>query len=89
MKSYKIIDAPGLIDDFYLNLVDWSSKNDIAVGQNNCVYLWCSNKTQCVKLLGYEGEKYVSSVIWSPSGDEVAVGNSDGQVEIWDGRNIS
>jgi WD40 repeat protein len=37
-------------------------------------------------LLGYEGEKYVSSVIWSPSGDEIAVGNSEGLVEIWDGK---
>ena len=85
-KPYKTIEAPGLIDDFYLNLVDWSSKNDIAVGQSNCVYLWCSNKSQTVKLLGYEGEKYVSSVIWSPSGDEIAVGNSEGLVEIWDGK---
>lgn len=84
-KPYKKIDAPGLIDDFYLNLLDWSSKNDIAVGQNNSVYLWCANKTQCFKLLEYEGDKYVSSVIWSPTGNEVAVGNSDGLVEIWDG----
>jgi WD40 repeat protein len=84
-KPYKMIEAPGLIDDFYLNLLDWSAKNDIAVGQSNSVYLWCANKTQCVKLLGYEGDKYVSSVIWSPSGSEVAVGNSEGYVEIWDG----
>lgn len=84
-KPYKQIEALGLIDDFYLNLVDWSSKNDIAVGQSNCVYLWCANKTQCVKLLGYEGDKYVSSIIWNSEGTEVAVGNSEGLVEIWDG----
>ena len=85
-KPYKTIEAPGLSDDFYLNLVDWSSKNDIAVGQSNCVYVWCFNKSQPVKVLGYEGEKYVSSVIWSPSGNEIAVGNSEGLVEIWDGK---
>jgi WD40 repeat protein len=85
-KPYKKIDAPGLIDDFYLNLVDWSNKNDIAVGQSNCVFLWCANKTQCVKLLEYEGDKYVSSVIWNTEGTQVAVGNSDGLVEIWDGK---
>lgn len=85
-RPYKVIEAPGLLDDFYLNLVDWSSKNDLAVGQNNSVYLWCANKTQCVKLMSYSGDKYVSSVIWNPNGTEVAVGNSEGTVEIWDGK---
>lgn len=28
---YKILDAPNLCDDFYLNLVDWSSSNVLAV----------------------------------------------------------
>ena len=64
-KPYKILDAPGLIDDFYLNLVDWSSRNDIAVGLNNTAYLWCTNKTQVVQLLEYEGDKYVSSIMWN------------------------
>jgi hypothetical protein len=92
-KPYKILDAPGLIDDFYLNLVDWSSKNDIAVGLSNTAYLWCTNKTQVVKLLEYEGDKAVSSVMWNNkyfifnfSGNEIAIGNTDGFVEIWDGN---
>jgi cell division cycle 20-like protein 1, cofactor of APC complex len=29
---FKILDAPELMDDFYLNLVDWSSLNVLAVG---------------------------------------------------------
>jgi cell division cycle 20-like protein 1 (cofactor of APC complex) len=29
---YKVLDAPALQDDFYLNLVDWSSSNLLAVG---------------------------------------------------------
>lgn len=35
-------------DDFYLNLVDWSSHNVLAVGLGNCVYLWnaCSSKVR-------------------------------------------
>lgn len=41
-----MLDAPALQDDFYLNLVDWSSHNVLAVGLGNCVYLWnaCSSK---------------------------------------------
>lgn len=29
---FKVLDAPNLQDDFYLNLVDWSSTNLLAVG---------------------------------------------------------
>jgi hypothetical protein len=30
-QPYRVMDAPNLIDDFYLNLVDWSLQNIIAV----------------------------------------------------------
>jgi WD40 repeat protein len=41
-----VLDAPALQDDFYLNLVDWSSLNVLAVGLGSCVYLWsaCTSK---------------------------------------------
>lgn len=35
----KILDAPGLQDDYYLNLMDWSSQNMLAIGLENTVYL--------------------------------------------------
>jgi len=31
-SPFKVLDAPQLTDDFYLNLVDWSSENVLAVG---------------------------------------------------------
>ena len=37
---FKVLDAPALQDDFYLNLVDWSSQNQLAVGLGSCIYLW-------------------------------------------------
>ena len=36
----QVLDAPLLQDDFYLNLVDWSSQNILAVGLGSSVYLW-------------------------------------------------
>ena len=39
-SPFKVLDAPALQDDFYLNLVDWSSHNVLAVGLGTCVYLW-------------------------------------------------
>lgn len=42
---FKVLDAPQLQDDFYLNLVDWSSNNVLAVGLLDAVYIWsaCTN----------------------------------------------
>jgi len=37
---FKVLDAPELMDDFYLNLVDWSSLNVLAVGLQKSVYIW-------------------------------------------------
>jgi len=44
-KPYKILDAPNLQDDFYLNLIDWSENNQIAVALDSSLYLWsgCSS----------------------------------------------
>ena len=62
---FKILDAPNLMDDFYLNLVDWSSQNDLAVGLTNSVYIWSANKSKVSKLCEYSNDAYVSSVIWN------------------------
>lgn len=36
----RILDAPELIDDYYLNLIDWGSTNQVAVALGCVVYLW-------------------------------------------------
>jgi len=36
----RVLEAPSIKDDFYLNLIDWSSQNILAVGLGTCVYLW-------------------------------------------------
>lgn len=43
---FKVLDAPELQDDFYLNLVDWSAQNVLAVGLGSCVYLWSACTSQ-------------------------------------------
>ena len=39
-NPYRVLDAPGLQDDFYLNLVDWSAQNILAVALDSAVYVW-------------------------------------------------
>ena len=63
---FKVLDAPELQDDFYLNLVDWSSQNVLSVGLGSCVYLWSANNSQVVRLCDLSEESdTVTSVSWS------------------------
>ncbi|KAG8003682.1 Fizzy-related protein-like protein, partial [Nibea albiflora] len=83
---FKVLDAPELQDDFYLNLVDWSSLNVLSVGLGTCVYLWSACTSQVVTRLcdlSVEGDS-VTSVGWSERGNLVAVGTHKGYVQIWD-----
>ena len=46
---YKVLDAPDLQDDYYLNLLDWSSLNVLSVGLGSTVYLWNASTCQVIK----------------------------------------
>ncbi|TPX51689.1 hypothetical protein SeLEV6574_g00158 [Synchytrium endobioticum] len=81
---YKVLDAPELQDDFYLNLVDWSSSNVLGVGLGTCVYLWHSSTSKVTKLCDLGPSDSVTSVSWSSKGTAIAVGTNRGIVQLWD-----
>jgi len=81
---FKVLDAPALQDDFYLNLVDWSSMNVLAVGLGSCVYLWSACTSKVTKLCDLGPEDIVTSVSWTQRGAHLAVGTNSGEVQIWD-----
>lgn len=80
---YKVLDAPDLQDDFYLNLVDWGSSNVLGVGLGNAVYMWHSESSRVTKLCELK-EDTVTSVSWIQRGTHVAIGTGKGLVQIWD-----
>jgi len=81
----KVLDAPSLQDDFYLNLVDWSSQNFLAVGLGSSVYLWSASTSRVTKLCDFSAtEDIVTSVAWSEGGRHLAVGTTQGEVQLWD-----
>ncbi|KAJ1629956.1 hypothetical protein T492DRAFT_1007185 [Pavlovales sp. CCMP2436] len=79
-----VLDAPALQDDFYLNLVDWSSLNVLAVGLGTCVYLWSACSSKVTKLCDLAPEDTVTSVSWTGRGTHLAVGTTTGEVQIWE-----
>lgn len=60
---YKVLDAPELADDFYLNLVDWGTSNILGVGLGKCVYMWNSDSGKVTKLCELDQDS-VTSVNW-------------------------
>lgn len=80
---FKVLDAPQLQDDFYLNLVDWSSTNSLAVGLSNSVYLWSACTSRVTKLCDLLHDA-VTSVSWTQRGTHIAVGTDSGEIQIWD-----
>lgn len=96
----KILDAPGIEDDFYLNLLDWDHKGNrvsVLLGGNE-VYFWnATNLTRkddtiseqsAISSLGRQNStNNLDSgcvIKWSPTGSKLAIGTKNGFVEIWD-----
>ena len=80
----RVLDAPGLVDDYYLNLLDWSSGNQVAIGLERNVYVWSAESGTVSCLLETSPDTYISSVKWSGDGAYVGVGLGSGEVQIWD-----
>ncbi|KAF2735741.1 meiosis-specific APC/C activator protein AMA1 [Polyplosphaeria fusca] len=80
----RVLDAPGLVDDYYLNLLDWSSGNQVAIGLERSVYVWSAESGSVSSLLECPSDTYISSVKWSGDGAYVGVGLGTGEVQIWD-----
>eukprot|EP00467_Chlorarachnion_reptans_P008357 CAMPEP_0114522652 /NCGR_PEP_ID=MMETSP0109-20121206/20854_1 /TAXON_ID=29199 /ORGANISM="Chlorarachnion reptans, Strain CCCM449" /LENGTH=469 /DNA_ID=CAMNT_0001703879 /DNA_START=45 /DNA_END=1455 /DNA_ORIENTATION=- len=81
----RILDAPDLIDDYYINVLSWSSQDTLAVGLGSCIYLWDA-KTGSINSL-YEAENeddIVTAVKFMNGGTHLAVGTTSKDVQIWD-----
>ncbi|PLW52133.1 hypothetical protein PCANC_00439 [Puccinia coronata f. sp. avenae] len=87
---FKVLDAPDLADDYYLNLVDWSSTNVLAVGLGSQVYLWSATTSAVTRLVdvtaGMAGMStdHTTSLAWIGRGNMLAIGTDLGKVHIWD-----
>ncbi|KAI8076569.1 WD40-repeat-containing domain protein [Gilbertella persicaria] len=79
----KILDAPYIADDYYLNVLDWSKTNVVAVALDKAVYLWNANNGT-IQALNYNDEDTVASVSWSGDGSYLCVGTTTGDTQIWD-----
>lgn len=78
----RILDAPGLVDDYYLNLLSWSVTNLLAVALENSVYIWQAS-VGAVNLLT-NCDSLITSLSWSDDGSYLSIGKENGTIEVWD-----
>jgi len=86
-KAERILDAPELLDDYYLNLIDWSVSNKIAVCLGHSLYVWDAITGNSSELLTHDTVNpwnVLTAVAWSPLQNDVAVGCADRSIQIWD-----
>ena len=85
----RILDAPNLLDDFYLNILDWGSANIIAVGLTEEIYLWNDSNSETSLLMANkydnnDNENYISSLSFMNNGICLGVGLPNGFIQLWD-----
>ena len=86
----RVLDAPGLVDDYYLNLLDWSTTNLVAIALAESVYIWNaeSGEVGCLCSVSSgeddESEEIVCSVKFSDDGSYLAIGCASGAIQIYD-----
>ncbi|KAL3746026.1 hypothetical protein ACJRO7_015038 [Eucalyptus globulus] len=67
----RTLDATDILDDYYLNLLDWDAKNVVAIAFSEVVAF--NNE-----------DGLVTSVSWAPDGQHIATGLQNSHVQLWD-----
>ncbi|XP_042303764.1 cell division cycle protein 20 homolog B [Sceloporus undulatus] len=75
----------GLRDDYYLNILDWSQDNLLALALESIVHIWNGERSEKLESIDlYSGSKYIASLAWMRENSYLALGTSDGEVQLWD-----
>mmetsp|Transcript_35638 Transcript_35638/g.41938 ORF Transcript_35638/g.41938 Transcript_35638/m.41938 type:complete len:548 (+) Transcript_35638:95-1738(+) len=82
----RILDAPDIVDDYYLNLISWSNSNVLAVALGPSIYTWNADKNSVQQICTLEQDNIVTSVSWAQTAGSnlLAVGCNSSEIQLWD-----
>ena len=94
----RILDAPNLVDDYYLNLLEWGSSNLLAVALGPEIYLYNGDTSETSLLMSIMKEEnnntsnsllnntnnVITSLSWMNNGVGIGIGLPNGMLELWD-----
>lgn len=64
--------------------MDWSASNIVTVALGKIIYLWNAGTGNIEQLREYENGDHACALAWIQEGNVLAIGSSDGTVELWD-----
>ncbi|CAA2982532.1 cell division cycle, cofactor of APC complex-like [Olea europaea subsp. europaea] len=84
-----ILDAPNIMNDFYLNIMDWGKTNFLAIALGSKLYLWNADnrKTELLSEVS-NGDDYPTGVTWSEDAKTVAAGYQCSRIYLWDAETL-
>ena len=88
----RILDAPNLVDDYYLNLLEWGMSNILAVALGPEIFLWNGETLETSLLMSMINENnqntdnnnIITSLSWMNNGRCLGIGLPNGNIELWD-----
>ncbi|KAJ8778465.1 hypothetical protein J1605_013652, partial [Eschrichtius robustus] len=79
------IHLTALRNDYYLNILDWNFQNLVAIALGSSVYIWNGDNHNRIENIDLSVTcNYISSVSWTKEGSCLAVGTSEGEVQVLD-----
>ncbi|XP_051216127.1 cell division cycle 20.2, cofactor of APC complex [Lolium perenne] len=84
-SAERTLDAPDLVDDYYLNLMDWGSSNLLSIALGDTMYLWDASNGSTSQLVTVDEDSGpITSVSWAPDGRHLAIGLNSSDIQLWD-----
>ena len=80
--THNFLQHPSFLDPD-LHTLDWSSTNTLAAALGTELYLWNATDSTITLLMNVDSSDYISAVSWITDGSVLAVGLSDGNVQVW------
>ncbi|KAK6135548.1 hypothetical protein DH2020_030719 [Rehmannia glutinosa] len=84
----RILDAPNLKQDFYLNIMEWGKTNILAVALGTKIYLWNADNRRVEELSEAGENDYPASVSWSEDGKMLAAGYRGSTMQLYDAESL-
>jgi cell division cycle protein 20 (cofactor of APC complex) len=78
----QVLNAPGMVHDFHLNLLSWSMQNVVMVALLEHMYVWRADTGAVVQIGEAPEGTYVSSVDFFNDGAFPGIGIGSGKVEL-------
>ncbi|CAA7407054.1 unnamed protein product [Spirodela intermedia] len=76
---------PEMADDYYLNALDWGSRNILSIALGRTVHLWNGTDGSTLEMMMAEDDLgAAASVSWAPDGRYLALGLNGSDVQLWD-----